>query len=120
MAGRANCARRLDSQQPHLQFRVPSAPQTAVLTLLGCPTVKQSAQCAGGPQAVDADVEDNAVSAMDPKPAVFPRLLAVRAERLALKVARVFQPMNTPVPLLRDVFALGSHRHHVLLSLRHT
>ena len=119
MAGRANCARRLDSQQPQLQSRVPSVPQTVVLRLLGRPTVKQSTQCARGPEAVDADVKDNAVSAMDPKPAIFPCLLAVRAERLALKVARVFQPMNTPVPLLRDVFALGIH-HHVLLSLRHT
>src|ERR1039458_10387546 len=119
MAGQANCARRLDSQQPQLQSRVPSVPQTVVLRLLGRPTVKQWTQCACGPQAVDADVKDNAVSAMDPKPAIFPCLLAVRAERLALKVARVFQPVNSPEPLLRDVFALGSHRH-VLLSLRHT
>src|ERR1035441_8391937 len=51
MAGRANCARRLDSQQLQLQSRVPSAPQTVVLRLLGRPTVKQSTQCARGPEA---------------------------------------------------------------------
>src|ERR1035437_3343598 len=80
--------------------------------LPGRPTVKLSAQIACGGEAVDADVEQDLVVPPDPKPAVFPRRLTLRAERLALKIGRVFQRINAPAAFLRSELTLGSHLAH--------